>query len=166
MLSRQADSQTVQRRLQAFGKILGVALQASRVAFVETRHGGEQKRRVGGARAHGAALIQARRESDHAVAGDAAVGGLDPGDSRERSRLADGAAGIGAGGERNQPRRHRRRGAARGSAGHAVQSPGVAHRTVIAVLVGRAHGELVHVGLAHHDQSVIAAAFDNRGVIR
>ena len=43
---------------------------------------------------------QAGGKGDHAVAAGAAIGGLDAGDAAERGGLADGAAGVGAGGRR------------------------------------------------------------------
>ena len=56
-------------------------------------------------------------------------------------------------------RGHRRRRAAGRAARHqrrvrAARAPRVDHRAVIGGLVGRAHGELVHVELAEHDRAV------------
>ena len=112
-----------------------------------------------------AGLVEAGRKSDHAVARAHAVGRLDAGDAAQRCRLADRAAGVGAGCARCQTRRDCRRRAARGATGHRVQLPGIAHRTVEAGLVGRAHGELVHVGLAEHHRASGVELFNHRGVI-
>ena len=112
-----------------------------------------------------AALIEARGEGDHAVARHAAVGGLDAGDAAQRRRLADRAAGIGRRGSRCQARGDRGRRAARGAAGHARRVPGIAHRPEVAGLVGRAHRELVHVGLAEHHGAGLAQPLDHGGVV-
>ena len=56
-----------------------------------------------------AGLVEARGEGDHAVARARAVGRLDAGDAAEARRLADRAAGVGAGRGRQQPRRDRGR---------------------------------------------------------
>ena len=98
-------------------------------------------------------LVQRRRERHQAVAAHPPVGRLQPHHAAERGRLADGAAGVGAQGDGHQARGHRGRGAAGRSAGHALEVPRVAGRAERAVLGGRAHGELVHVGLAHHDRA-------------
>ena len=74
-----------------------------------------------------------------------------PGDATHGRRLADRAAGVGAQRAGTQRGGHRRRRTARRPARHAIQRPGVAHRLEGAVLVGRAHGELVHVQLAQVD---------------
>ena len=77
---------------------------------------------------------------------------------QKRGRLADRAAGVGAGGPQAQPGRHRRGRAARAAAGHqggvvAGAGPGVAHTAIVGGHVGRAHGELVEVGLAQADRT-------------
>ena len=70
-----------------------------------------------------AALVEARGEGDHAVARDAAVGGLEPGEVGQRRRLADRAAGVGAGGGRREAGRDRRGRAARGAARARASGP-------------------------------------------
>ena len=72
--------------------------------------------------------------------------------SRPPRRLPDRAAGVGAEGSGAS---HAATAAAeppRRAAGDAAQVPRVAGRPVGAVLGGRAHRELVHVGLAEHDR--------------
>src|SRR3546814_4894803 len=62
-------------------------------------------------------LIQRGSEGDDTPARTAAVGGLDAGNAGERGRLADRAAGVGAGRSRHDPRGDRSRGTAAGAAG-------------------------------------------------
>ena len=81
-----------------------------------------------------------------------------PGDAAERGRLADRAAGVGAGGAQAQPGRHRRGRAARAAARHEVAivarpGPGIAHPAVVGGHVRRAHRELVEIGLAQADRA-------------
>ena len=105
------------------------------------------------------ALIEARGESDHPVARDAAVGGLQAGDAASAAGWRIEPPVSVAVARRHQPRGHRRRRAARGAARARAPDPRVAHRAEIAGLVGRAHRELVHVGLAeHHGAGALAAA--------
>ena len=99
-------------------------------------------------RVHRAGLVEAGGQRDQAVAGDPAVGRLDPDRAGDRGRLPDRAAGVGADGERRLVRRDRRRRAAARAAGDPGQVPGVVRRTVRRVLGRGAHRELVHVGLA------------------
>ena len=98
-------------------------------------------------------VVERRGEGDQAVARDAAVGRHQPDHAAERCRLANRAAGIGAQRRHSHSRRHRRRRTARGSAGNARQIARIVHRAVAGVLVRRAHGELVAVGLAEHDRA-------------
>src|SRR6185312_7607047 len=77
----------------------------------------------------------------------------------ERCRLANGAARVGGCGGGAKPGAYGRCGATRGAAGDelgvgALRAPGVHDGAVIGRLVGRAHGELVHVELAQHDGAV------------
>jgi hypothetical protein len=115
-------------------------------------------------RAIGPAWSRRGSEGDHPVARAAPVGGLDAGDAGEAGRLADRAAGVGAGGRRQQARGHRRRAAARRAAGHPARVPGVVDRAVGAVLVGRAHRELVAVQLAQADRAGLGQARHHGGV--
>ena len=83
----------------------------------------EQQRAVLGAARQQAGLVEARGEGDHAVARAHAVGRLDAGDAAKARRLADRAAGVGAGRRRQQARRDRRRRAARRAARDARSRP-------------------------------------------
>ena len=102
----------------------------ARSTLVESRgskpgHGLEQQRGIlGRARQH-ARLVEARGERDHAVARHAAVGRLDAREVGQRRRLADRAAGVGAGGRGREAGRHGGGRAARRAAGHALEVPGV-----------------------------------------
>src|SRR5207249_10710323 len=87
-------------------------------------------------------------EGEGAVAREAPVRRLHPAAAAEGGGLAHGAAGVRAEGAGGQPARHGRRRAARRAAGHACEIPRVARELEGGVLGGRAHRELVHVGLA------------------
>ena len=108
-------------------------------------------------------LVERGREGHHAVAADAAVGRLEPDDAAQGRGLADRSAGVGAQGERRHPRGYGRGRAPGGAAGHARRVPGVAGLLVGAVLRGRAHRELVHVGLGQHDRALRLEPGDRRG---
>ena len=110
--------------------------------------------------------VQAARERDHAVAGGAAVGRLGADDAADRGGLADRAAGVGADGQRRLVGRHRGGGPAGRAARDLVQVPRVAAGAVRGVLGGRAHGELVHVGLAHDDRAGLLQPLGDRRVVR
>ncbi len=103
---------------------------------------------VGHAAGKGADLVQRRGKGHQPPAADPAVGGLDADDAAQGRRLAHAAARIGAQGAKGQARRHRGRAAAAGAARHAAQIPGIVRGKIGRVLGGRAHGELVGVGLA------------------
>ena len=126
--------------------------QRGRVHGVVSDEVGQQERRVAHRAGERADLVQRRGERDEAVARHRAVGGLHAHDAAERGRLADGAAGVAAQSERRLVGRHRGRRSAARSPGHPVGVPGVAGHLVGGVLGARPHGELVHVGLPHHDR--------------
>ena len=138
---------------------------ARRIARVVPRHRAEHERRVLGRLREHARLVEARCEGDHPVARDAPVGRLEAGESREGARLADRAAGVGAGRDRRDARGDRGRGAARGAARHHRRVPRVLHRAVEARLVRRAHRELVHVGLAEQHHAGGVEPLDDRRVV-
>ena len=81
-------------------------------------------------------------------------------------RLADRAARVGGRGDRRDARGDRGGRAARASRrAPASRSHGILHRAVEAGLVRRAHGELVHVGLAERDHAGGVELLDHSGVI-
>ncbi len=125
-----------------------------------------QQGRVEHGAGHGTGLVEGVGERDEPVARHAAVRRLHPDRARHRTRLPDGAAGVGADGERRLVRRHGRGRAAAGPAGDPVEVPRVVRRSVCRVLGGGAHRELVHVGLAQDRQARLAEARDDRGVVR
>jgi hypothetical protein len=129
------------------------ALERGRIARVEAGHGVQQQRAVFGALGHRPGLVEAGGEGDHAVARDHAVGRLEAGEAAQGRRLADRAAGVGAGGGRRQACGDRRGRAARGAAGHAGRCPRGSSPGRKRGFVGRAHGELVHVELAQRDHA-------------
>ena len=126
---------------------------AGAVARVVAGDGAEQDGCVGHVFGEGPDLIEGGRVRDQPIAADAAIGGLDPHDAAEGSRLAHAAARVRP--ERAQAfvRRHRRRAAAARSARHAAQIPRVVGGEVGRVLGAGAHGELVGVGLAEDDRA-------------
>ena len=81
------------------------------------------------------------------------------------SGLADRTASVCARRASNQTSSHRCRRTAGGAAGHAVGAPGVAHRTKEAVFVGRAHGELIHIGFANAYHSSFRHFRDDASVV-
>ena len=137
-----------------------------RVAIVATGDRVEQRRRVAGVAGERPDLVERAGERDDAVAADPAVGRLHPDDPAQRRRLADRAAGVGADRERRVEGRHRRRRAAAAAARHAVERPRVGRRAVGRVLGGRAHRELVHVGLAEDHRARLAQPLGDVGVVR
>ena len=125
-----------------------------------------QQRRVEHGPGHRAGLVEAAGHRHDALARDAAVGRLDPDGAGQRAGLADRAAGVGADRQRRQPGRDGGGGPAAGAAGRPVGVPGVAGRAVRRVLGGRAHRELVEVGLAEDRHVGLAQPGDHGGVVR
>ena len=165
VLLGQADTQAGERLGQGCQVVIDRLIDAGRILGVETSHGAEQQRTVLGGAGQRAALIEAGGIGDHAPARDAAVGRLDAGEVGQCGRLADRAAGVGTGSRGQQSRGHGSGGTARGAAGYPAGVPGVLHRAVVAGLVGRAHGELVHVQLAEGDGAGGLELVDHGGVV-
>lgn len=113
----------------------------------------------------GADLVERGRHRDRAVAGHTAVGGLHADGPGDGAGLADGAAGVGAEGQGRLEGGDGRGGPAAGTAGDAVEVPGVAGGTERGVLGGGAHGELVEVGLAEDRHPRGAEPADHGGVV-
>ena len=129
-------------------------------------HVAQQQRRVGHVARERARLVQRRGEGDHPVARDRPVRRLEPDDPAQRGGLADRAAGVGADRPRREPRRDGGGAAARRAARDARAVPRVEHRAVAGVLVGRAHRELVLVGLAEQRRAGVAQPRDGRRRVR
>ncbi|MNQ64607.1 hypothetical protein D3C85_790370 [compost metagenome] len=162
---RQADAQAGQRLAQGGQVIVDRLVDAGGVLRVESGDGAQHQGAVLGGVGQRAALVEAGGVGDHAPAGNPAVSGLDAGEVGEGGRLADRAAGVGAGGGGHQARGHGCGGAAGGAAGYVLEAPGVLHRAVMAGFVGGAHGELVHVQLAEADGAGGLEAGDHGGVV-
>ena len=111
------------------------------------------------------ALVQRGGARHQAVARDGAVGGLDADGAGERRRLADGPAGVGPDREGSLEGGQGRGRPTAGATGYPVQRPRVVGRAVGGVLGGRAHRELVHVGLAQHGHTGRAQLRGDRGVV-
>jgi len=125
-----------------------------------------QQRRVEHGTSARSGLVERRGHRDHAVAGDAAIGGLDADRSGDRGRLADRTAGIGADRQRSlEGRQARRRTAARATR-DPLQIPRIAGRTVGGGLGRGTHRELVQIRLAEDHQAGGKQPVDDRGVVR
>ena len=136
------------------------------VAGVVPGDRGVQQRGVHDRAGAGTGLVERRGERDEAVARDRAVRRLDPDGARDGRRLADRPARVRADGERGLERGEGCRRAAAGAARDALEVPRVARGAVRGVLGGRAHGELVHVGLAEDDDVGGAQPLDHGRVVR
>ena len=110
-------------------------------------------------------LVEGGGQGDQAVTGHAAVGRLRPDRPGDRGRLADGAAGVGADRERRLEGGDDGGRPAAGAARDAVEVPRVVGRAVGRVLRRRAHGELVHVGLAEDRHARLADPPHEGGVV-
>ena len=93
-------------------------------------------------------LVKRRRERHETVAGDPAVGRLEPHDAAAGRRLADGAARIRAERRDALARCHRGRRSAARSAGDPFEVPGILGDEKTRVLRRRPHGKLIHVRFA------------------
>src|SRR5690606_33983336 len=87
------------------------------------------------------------------------------GDTAQGRRLANGAAGVGGGGGGGEAGGHGGGGTTGGAPGDTAGVPGVLHRAVPAGLVGGAHGELIHIGLAQHHRAGGEEILHHRGVV-
>ena len=141
-------------------------LHRGRVAVIPAGDHLQRQRRVAHRQRERADLVERAAEGDQAMARDGAVCGLHPDHPAERRRLPDRAAGVGAQRERGQPGGHGRRRAAARPARHHARVPRVVRGAEGGVLRGRAHRELVHVGLAERDQPGCAGAGDHAGVVQ
>src|SRR5215218_1541985 len=97
-------------------------------------------------------LVERRRKRDDAVTRDGPVGRAQADDSAERGWLLDRTAGVRPERPRREARGDGRGRAAARPAGHARRIPRVQRGAVRGVLGGRAHRELVGVGLAEERQ--------------
>ncbi len=126
----------------------------------------EGERSVGDAGGERADLVEGAGKGDQAVAGDEAVGGLDPDDAAERGRLADGTSGV-----RAEPGRDEAGGDGGGrpagrASRHPPEIPRVVRRPEGGVLGRGSHRELVEVRLSDEDGARLGEAGHHRGVIR
>ena len=95
-----------------------------------------------------------------------AVSWLQAGYTTERSRLPDGAAGIGRGGRWGKASRHGGSRTAAGATRNPLRIPRIVDRAVVAVFVGRTHRKFVHVRLAKHYHAGRLQPFHDRGIVR
>ncbi len=163
--ARLADPESLHAAPERADVVVLRALGAGGIARIVAAHHAQHQREVLGGGRERPALVERRGEGDHAVARDAPVGRAQAAHARERRGLADRAAGVGAGGGGREPGGHRRGRAARAAAGNRALVPGVAHRAEVRGLVRRAHGELVHVGLAEQHRARGAEALDHVRVV-
>ena len=127
--------------------------------WIVARHRAQQNRAIAHRARERPGLIERGCKGDDAPARAAAVGRLDPNDAGERCRLADRAAGIGAGRAEHKDSRpppppirptSRPAPASRRSRAAATARPPGRNRS----LVRRAHGEFVVIELAEQDRAV------------
>ena len=149
------------------GQVVGNEfVDAGGVLRVVAGHYAEHQGGVGDVVGKRAGLVQRTGEGDQAVSADPAIGGLEADDPAERGGLADRAAGVGPEGDGREVGGDGGGRTARRAAGNPLEVPGVAGRSVVAVLGGRAHRELVHVRFADQDRVGLAKFADDRGVVR
>ena len=160
-----ADAQSGQRRVQIARVVFRGTFDAGGVTRIESRHDIQHRRGVFCTARQHATLIKAGCKGDHAVARHQPVGRLEAGQAGQRSRLADGPAGIRRRGNRCHARRHRSRRSAGGSARNAGPIPRVLHRAIERCLVGGPHGKFVHVGLAENHRAGIVETADDMRII-
>ena len=119
---------------------------------------------------HRSRLVQRRREGDNAPARAASIGWLDACNACDGRRLTDGSTRIRTRGAHDKARRDRGGRTARRSAGHkfgvgTFPPPGIDDGAIVARLIRRPHGKLVHVQLAEHDSPVIEQVAGHGGLI-
>ncbi len=152
MLAHQAQPQPFERLADA-GRILWHrSVDRSRIERVVTGQDFQQQGGVFGGAGERPDLIQAAGEGDQPESAHAAVSGFEPSHAAQSGRLSDRAAGVGAHGQRRHRGGHRGGRSAAGTAGNALEIPGVAGQLKGRIFVRAAHGELVHVGLADQDR--------------
>ena len=101
-----------------------------------------------------ASLIERGGKGHNTPARATPISGLDPRDPGKCSWLADGAAGICAGGRQTGLCGHSRRraaGRAPGSQNAFIDFPRVHRIAIDRSFIGRSHGEFIHIQLAHHN---------------
>ena len=125
-----------------------------------------QQRRIQHRTRAGTGLIQTRGQSDQAVARATAVGGFYADRTRDSRRLPDGAAGIGADGQRGFEGGNRGRRPATGTTRDSAGVPGIAGWPVRGVLGRGAHREFVEVRLSQDHQVMIKKSPGDRRVVR
>ncbi len=137
-----------------------------RIALVAPGDRVEERSRVARVTGERPDLVERRGEGDDPVARHSAVRRLEPDDPGQCRRLADRAAGVCPDRQRRVEGRDRDRRAAAAATRHCVEVPRVRDGAVGAVLVRRAHRELVHVRLAENDSADVAKPLGDVGVIR
>ena len=165
VLPGKADTQPREGLPQLRDVVVHGPLGAGGVARIVARHRRQHKRAVFGAVRHRAALIETGGVGDHAQAGYAAVGRFEARDTAKGRRLTNRAARVRARRRSYEARGNRGGGPARRAARHALSIPGIAAHTVKTALVGGAHRELVHIGLAERHGAGGMQALDHGGVV-
>ena len=146
-------------RARAFRNGRGITL------VVAADHFLEQGRVEHSARAR-ADLVERGSHGDRAKAGDAAVGRLDADGTGQRTRLADGTAGIGTQSERSFECSHGSCRATAGTARDALGIPRIVGGLVGGVFGGGALRELIEVGLAQQRHACGLELLDDGGIVR
>ena len=131
ILLRQTDSDSLKIIVERGGEIGHGRIDRGRVARIETGHDVQQQRGVFRGARHRSSLIERGRERDHPIARHASVRRLEAGEIRERRRLADRAAGVGAGRGGRQTRGDRRGRTAGAASGNPFGIPRIFYRAII-----------------------------------
>ena len=150
ILLRQPHAHTRQRAIQRGHKVGCGIGHAGAVLGVAARHDAQEQGGVLHVLRQHPHRVEAGAVGHKAVAADAPIGGLEAHHSAVGCGQAHAAARVGAQRAQRHLRCHRRSRAAAAAAGNALRVPGIVCDRVGAVLCARAHGELVHVRLAHH----------------
>ena len=110
-------------------------------------------------------LVQTRGVGDESIPTYATIGRLQPDAPAHRGRLPDRASRIRAEGQKRLIGHHRRRRSATRAPGDPLQVTRVARDLVGRVLRGRAHGELVHIGLTDERHACFPAPGHNGCIV-
>ena len=164
-LLHQADPHRLQRALGDFEIRLRRRGKAGRIARIVAGDDFHEERRVADVLGDRADLVERRGERDQTVAGDAAVGRLEPDHAAERGRLADGAAGVRAEREMGHVGGDGGGRAAAGTARDPGRVPRISRGAEGRILRRGTHGEFVEVRFPDQDRAVAPETFDHVGVV-
>ena len=160
---RNTDDLALDACVKLCAEIFGRPCAGGVVVRVDSADGRKQCCAVGDGGTEGTDLVQAAGVSQKSIAGHAAVGGLKAHHPCAGGRLTDRSAGIGAQRTGDRARGHGYGRASGGTSRYAGTVQRVLHGAEVRGLVAGAHGEFVHVGLAHDDGTCRLQLFDGSG---